>query len=74
MTHVQDERSGEEAEALAVADLLVIHSVSFADLEERVLPDTTGLAEVVVRREGAIDVALDGRLARRVLSTNTDND
>ena len=59
----------EEAEALTVADLGVVHRVRLGHFEEGVLADPARLAEVLVAGEGAVDVLLDHRLPAAVLST-----
>lgn len=66
---MQQQRGGQEAESLAVADLVVVHGVGARHAQQAVLAQPARLAEEVVRRERARDVALDHRLERTLLPT-----
>lgn len=63
MAYVQQQTGRDEAEPLAVAHLVVVHRVRFRHFEEHILPVAADLAEELVRRECAVDVAQDDVLA-----------
>ena len=52
---------------LTISNLTVVHRVGLADPEESFLPVAARLLEVLVGGEGAVDVAEDDLLVRRLL-------
>jgi len=65
---MQEKRSSEERQALAVAHLLVIKGVRLAYAIEGLLPSSARFFEVLMRRECPVDVTRNDLVRRALLS------
>lgn len=67
LAHVQQEQAGDEAHALDVAHLAVVHRVGFEHVVQLPLPEAVALVVVYMIRERAGDVSDDLDLRRALL-------
>ena len=59
LSHVQQQQPGEKPHALNVANLAIVHRISFENIIKGALSRSMSLLEEHVRGEGASDVAND---------------
>ena len=67
LTYMQKKSSCQKGEPLAVTNFFIIDCISFADLVQCILSYPTCLLEVIMSREGAVDIPEDHLITGAVL-------